>query len=336
MLRHLLLYLLLVFLSLPARPQSADKANAFLNMLDAKQKAKTVYPFDAEERYRFFYVPRNDRKGIALEELTAAQQTALMEFLKTGLTDNTVQQVNDIIQLENVLRELEGRNGDDRYRDPRKYFVTIFGTPSTNSIWGWRFEGHHISFNFSANKKDLVAGTPAFMGSNPALILGRPQKNKVILKEETDKGFALINALSADEIQKAVVSDRAPGEIITGNDRKAMIDKHEGIRYSELSAANQQLLLQLIEVYIQRYTKLFADDMLKAIQHAGVANLWFTWAGDTKHTPGKAYYYRIEGPTIIIEYDNSQNNANHIHTVVRDLTNDFGGDLLLQHYKSNH
>lgn len=329
-------YFLLIIIALPAKSQeAAAKANAFLNLLNNNQRAQTVYPFESEERYRFFYVPRDDRKGISLAELNTAQQKALMDLLKTGLTDKTVQQVNDIVQLEYVLRELEGRGNDDNYRNPGKYFICIFGTPSNNTTWGWRFEGHHVSFHFTVNKKQLVAGTPAFMGSNPGIVASGAQKNKEILKEETSKAFELLQSLSAEEIKKAVITDRAPNEIITGNSRKAIIEKREGIRYSEMTAAHQQLLLQLLNVYIHRYTKLFAEDMFNSIQKAGLDSLWFTWAGDTKHNPGKAYYYRIQGPIIIIEYDNSQNNANHIHTVIRDLTNDFG-DALSEHYRNEH
>ena len=312
------------------------KANAFITTLNDTQKVKTLYPFDTAERYRFMYVPLNDRKGISMNELDAAQQTAVFNILKTSLADETVKKVKSIMLLDNVLKELEHRKADDHYRDPGKYFITIFGIPSATTIWGWRFEGHHIAFHFSANKKELVAGTPSFLGSNPAIVLEGPQKGEEVLKEETDKGFALLHALSAAELKKAVIDSVAPGEILTAASRTAMIEHPAGIRYSELSPAQQQLMLQLLGLYVHRYTKLFADNMLKQIQAAGLENLWFTWAGYTEHVLGKPYYYRLQGPTIIIEYDNSQNNANHIHTVIRDLKNDFGGDMLLEHYRESH
>jgi hypothetical protein len=314
----------------------ADKANAFIGLLDTAQRAKTLYPFDNEERYRFNYVPLDDRKGISVNELNTAQRVALMDLLKTCLSEETVKKVNDIMQLDIILKELEHRKPEDHFRDPGKYFCTIFGIPSANTIWGWRFEGHHVAFHFSADKKQLVAGTPSFLGSNPAIVLSGPQKDKQVLKEETDKGFAFLHALSAEELKKTITDTTAPAEIITGSSRKAMIDHPSGIRYNELSPSHQQLLLQLINLYVHRYTKLFADEMLKEIQTAGLDKLWFTWSGYTEHVLGKPYYYRIQGPTIIIEYDNTQNNANHVHTVIRDLKNDFGGDLLLEHYKQSH
>lgn len=331
---HLSLCLAVVF---PATAQDmVGKADAFIRMLDNTQRTKTLYPFDTSERYRFHYVPQDDRKGISINELSEPQRTALTDLLKTSLSEETVKKVNDIMQLELVLKELEHRKPEDHYRDPGKYFITIFGIPSAKTTWGWRLEGHHISFHFSADKKLLVSGTPAFLGANPAIVQSGPQKGKAVLKEETEKGFALLHALSPEELKKAITNTNAPAEIITEASRKAMIDHPAGIRYNELSPVNRQGLLQLINVYVHRYTTLFANDMLKEIQAAGLDQLWFTWAGSTQPVPGKPYYYRIQGPTIIIEYDNSQNNANHIHSVVRDLKNDFGGDLLLEHYRKSH
>jgi hypothetical protein len=316
--------------------EAALKANAFIQLLDSAQRVKLLFPFDTEERYRFNYVPLDDRKGISVNELSSGQREGLMSLLRSCLSSQAVTKVTEIMQLDNILKELENRKPDDHFRDPGKYFISIFGIPSDKTIWGWRFEGHHVAFHFSADKKQLVSGTPSFLGANPAIVQQGPQKNKEVLKDETDKGFLLLHALSPEERKKAVIEDTAPAEILTKADRRPSIDHPSGIRYTELEPAHQQLLLQLLGVYIHRYTTLFADKMLKEIQAAGLDKLWFTWAGNTEKTLGKAYYYRIQGPTIIIEYDNSQNNANHVHTVIRDLNNDFGGDVLLQHYRENH
>jgi len=149
-------------------------------------------------------------------------------------------------------------------------------------------------------------------------------------------GFALLHALSKEELKKAVIDPIAPGDIITRNNRQVMMDHPAGIRYSEMTSSQQELLLQLISLYIHRFTKLFTDNMLKEIQVAGLENLWFAWAGFTTPGAGRPHYYRIQGPTLLIEYDNTQNDANHVHTVIRDLKYDFGGDLLLEHYKASH
>lgn len=335
--RSLLLFVFGIFLLLSASAQDmAGKANRFIQLLTKEQQAQTLYPFDTGERYHFSYVPRDDRKGISVNELSDVQRKALFALLATTLSGETVKKVNDIMQLDLVLKELEHRQDNDHYRDPGKYFVTIFGVPSAHTIWGWRFEGHHVAFNFSADKNELVAGTPGFLGANPAIVLEGPLKDKQVLKAETEKAFDLLRSLSPEELQKTLIAASAPAEIITGASRQAMIAHPAGIRYSELSPAHQQQLLALISLYVHRFTKLFADNMLKDIQKAGMDSLWFTWAGSTEHALGKPCYYRIQGPTLIIEYDNTQNNANHIHTVVRDLKNDFGGDMLLEHYKAAH
>ncbi len=311
-------------------------ANKFIGTLDANQKVQAVYPFDVEERYTFYFVPRDDRKGISMNELNAMQKKAALDLIKTCLSEQSIQKVTQIMELEPFLKAIEKRKEDDHFRDPGKYFLTVFGIPGDKNIWGWRLEGHHVSFHFSASDKRLVAGTPGFLGSNPAIVLEGPQKGKQVLKDETDMGFALLNTLSKGSLQKAIIDTAAPKDVITFNNRKAMIEHPTGILYSEMSSAEQQKLLELINLYVHRYTKLFADDMLKEIQQAGLDNLRFAWAGYTEPVLGKACYYRIQGPTVLIEYDNSQNNANHIHTVIRDLKHDFGGDVLLEHYKSAH
>src|SRR5882757_546674 len=201
-----------------------SKANAFIHLLDSSQRVKTFYPFDDGERYRFNFVPLDDRKGISVNELNATQRAALMDLLRTCLSEETVKKVNDIMQLDVVLKELEHRKPEDHFRDPGKYFVTIFGIPSASTIWGWRFEGHHVAFHFSADKNLLVSGTPSFLGSNPGIVLSGPQKGEEVLKDETAQGFGLLHALSPEVLKKAIIDSVAPREIITGTSRKALID----------------------------------------------------------------------------------------------------------------
>ena len=305
-------------------------ASKFLETLSARQKAKTQFSFAEQERYNWHYVPKN-RKGISLSDLSDNQRKAAMNLLRTALSDTGYNKTIAIIELEAVLREVEGRSSNDDYRDPGKYYFSVFGTPVADSIWGWRLEGHHISFNFSTENNKLVSGTPGFLGANPAIVLSGPEKGKQILKDETELGFALLHTLDAMQMEKAIINVEAPGDIITAANRKAIISDTGGILYRELNGAQQKKFLQLLSIYIHRYTRLFAMDMMQDIEIAGLTNLRFAWAGGQQ--PGNPHYYRIQGPTIIIEYDNTQNNANHVHTVIRDLKNDFGGDELLEHYK---
>ena len=310
-------------------------ANQFIHTLTKDQKAETLFPFDGEERYNFHFVPLT-RKGISFNEMTDEQKKLAIAFMHTCLSKEAFGKTQDIMQLENVLKELENRPADDHYRDPGNYHVTIFGIPSPSTTWGWRFEGHHISFNFSVDKNKLAAGTPGFLGSNPGEVLTGPQKGKQVLKDETELGFLVLKSLSADQLKKAVITTVAPKDILTFDKRKALIDDPAGIRYDELLPEQQQKLLSLIGLYVHRFTKLFAEDRLKEIQKAGLENLRFAWAGNTNREAGKGTYYRVQGPTLIIEYDNTQNNANHVHSVIRDLQHDFGGDELLEHYRNAH
>jgi hypothetical protein len=268
--------------------------------------------------------------------MNSKQNSLALELLKSCLGEDSFKKTKEIMQLEVVLKELEKRKPEDNYRDPGNYHFTIFGNPSSNSIWGWRFEGHHISFNFSFNKKTLVSGTPGFMGSNPAIVLNGPMAGKQVLKDESDKGFSLIQSLNETQLKKAIIDTVAFKDILTFDKRKALLGKPEGLKYSELSKVQQSLMLQLIWVYLHRYRHDFAEKMMKDIQKEGLDNIWFAWAGYTKPEIGKGSYYRVQGPTLVIEYDNTQNNANHVHSVVRDLKNDFGGDLLLDHYQKGH
>ncbi len=325
-----------LILSITAKAQHAvTAANEFIALLDSNEKAETLFPFIGEERYNFHFIPK-ERKGITFNEMNAAQKEAAFRLMKSCLGDEALRKTKEIMQMEILLKAIEERKPEDHFRDPGNYHITIFGIPANNTIWGWRFEGHHVSFNFSVDQQKLVAGTPGFLGSNPGVVLSGPQKGKEILKDETALGFALLHSLSAAQLEEAIMDTTAPGDIFTFNKRQALLDRPAGIMYSSLTPAQQQKMLQLINLYIHRFTKLFADDMLKEIVQYGLENLRFAWAGYTEPGIGKATYYRIQGPTLVIEYDNSQNNANHIHSVVRDLKHDFGGDELLEHYLSSH
>ena len=312
----------------------AKAAHLFLQNLSEKQKAKIQFGFNEEERFNWNYVPRS-RKGLTLNEMTSQQIKDAFALLRSALSDTGFNKTTSIIQLENVLREVENRSVNDTYRDQGNYSFSIFGNPAIDAIWGWRLEGHHVAFNFSSEDNLLVSGTPSFLGSNPAVVLSGSEKGKYILKGETELGFALLHSLKNEQKDKAIISNEAPGEILTAASRHAMINDPKGILYTEMESSQQKIFLQLLSIYIHRYTRSFAQIMMKEIEEAGLNNLRFAWAGDQQPGIGHPHYYRIQGPTIIIEYDNIQNNANHIHTVIRDLKNDFGGDELLKHYKND-
>jgi hypothetical protein len=309
------------------------KATAFLNLLDESQKAKVVYAYDDEERYNWHFVPR-ERNGLPFKEMNEKQHQAALALLKSCLSEQGYQKANNIIALENVLREVESRPADDTYRDPMNYSITIFGTPAADSLWGWRIEGHHMSINFSSADGQIISSTPTFWGSNPAVVRTGRYRGRQILKQETDLGFTLVNSLDMKQLRTAVIAEKAPSDIITGNQRKAQLQEPSGLPYTEMNEQQRKLLTQLLNVYVKNYQLGFSKRLMDKIEKAGIENLSFAWAGSLQ--PGAGHYYRIQGPMLLIEYDNTQNNANHVHTVVRDLTNDFAEDILREHYQKEH
>ncbi len=289
---------------------------------------------DDDERFNWHFVPREKREGVCFKFLTIEQRQAALSLLNTSLSEAGYKKVTEIMALENVLHETENRSRDDTYRDALNYYFTIFGNPSDQKPWGWRIEGHHISVNFAIDKGELISSTPSFFGSNPGIVMTGEERGKQVLKQETELGFALINALDTDQKTKAIIADVALPEIVSGNKRKAALINPAGIKFNALTKDQKIIFNQLLSVYVNNYALGFSTKLMAKIQKAGIENLSFAWAGSV--TPGVGHYYRIQGPMLLIEYDNTQNNANHVHTTVRDLTNDFAEDILQAHYQKAH
>ncbi|MFD2572541.1 DUF3500 domain-containing protein [Spirosoma soli] len=330
----------------PAKPKAAEQrikdemaeaSKAFLAGLTAEQRQQATFPFEDVERFNWYYVPRS-RKGLPLKQMTADQKRAALVMLKTGLSDQGYEKAMSIMDMENVLRVIEKRSDTDTYRDPENYYFTIFGDPSTANPWSWRIDGHHLSLQFLSLTGRVLAQTPTFFGSNPGEVrIDVPQKGKQILRQETERAFALLKALTDTQRKQVVLDAVAYPDIVSTNRRNVAMERMDGLKFSEMNADQQKLFLELLQVYLSNYRITLAKQQLDKLEKVGLNNLRFGWAGDL--TPqlgeGKGWYYRIHGPTILIEYDNTQNNANHIHTVVRDLTNDFGDDLLREHYQTS-
>ena len=320
---------------IPAQGQDlAKKANIFLNTLSTELRTQAQFAFGDAERLNWNFVPIA-RKGPSFRDFDEKQKNAAISLLRSSLSDQGYQKVNGIIELETVLKALEKRTPADNYRDPLNYHISIFGEPSSSKEWGWRFEGHHISLNFSSLKGVLVSSTPSFLGSNPGIVPSGDKKGTEILKKEMELGFLLLNSLDEGQLKRTIFAEKAPSEIITGNSRKASLLSPSGIKFRELNAGQKKIFVQLLDVYIRNYASEFSEKFLSGIKKNGLDELHFSWAGSLK--PGSGHYYRIQGRALLIEYDNTQNNANHVHTVVRDLSNDFGEDVLKGHYqKQDH
>ncbi|PRY29251.1 uncharacterized protein DUF3500 [Spirosoma oryzae] len=317
-------------------------AKTFLQSLTAEQRKQAVFRFDDEERFDWHYIPR-DRKGVPLRAMNAAQKQAALQLLKSSLSQEGYDKARGIMALENVLRVIENRPANDTYRDPDQYAFSVFGDPSGKEPWSWRVDGHHLAMQFlivagPSGEGRVLAQTPIFFGSNPAVVrIDGPEKGKQVLKEETMHAFALLASLDTAQVRRATLAAVAYPDIVTGNRRKLSLDRMDGLRMGDMTPTQRALFTDLLKVYMGRYRVTLAKQQLDKLTKAGLDELRFAWAGDLTPTvgAGKGWYYRIHGPTILIEYDNTQTNANHIHTVVRDLTNDFGMDALEEHYRNS-
>ena len=311
----------------------AGAAEAFLATLPADQRAVASFSFDSDDRERFHYVPTEMflRHGLKIGDMNAEQRAAAHELLSKGLSEVGYKTAVDVIELEGILGTLE-TNGRMN-RDPGWYYFSVFGTPSPQGTWGWRVEGHHLSLHFTVVGGETVASTPAFFGSNPAEVKEGPHTGMRVLGMEEDAARALLHALDAEQQSAAIIDDEAPRDIAT----EAFSTVHAlgpgGVKASDLTPAQRSLLLRLIGTY----TSLMADDLAAArmadLEEAGVDEILFAWAGGTER--GDRHYYRVQGPTFLIEYDNTQNNGNHVHSVWRDFDGDFGRDILREHLRAS-
>lgn len=312
----------------PATADAASAAQAFIASLDEAGRAKALYPLGDDEQFDWHFVPRA-RNGLPLGEMTAAQRAAAHDLLQSALSSQGYHKANAIIELERVLGILEGR---PERRDPENYYVTIFGEPSAGGAWAWRFEGHHMSFNFSSPSERLTVTGPAFMGANPARVPSGPKAGWRPLGREEDLARTLLLDLSAEQRTRAVISAEAPSDILTGNDRSARLDAFEGLPADAMTAAQREILFDIVHEYVGNLANDF-EWMTKVREEIPASDIYFAWAGSPE--PEQGHYYRVHSPVFLIEYDNTQNDANHVHSVWRDLENDFGGDALARHYEES-
>lgn len=313
--------------SVPAEEMTAA-ANKFLGSLKAEQRAKAVFEFKSEERLNWHYIPK-DRKGLPLKEMSAEQQQLALDLLASGLSRQGLEKARTIMSLEPILAEQEGA-GRRFPRDPALYYVSIFGKPEANGAWGWRFEGHHVSASFTLVKGEFFSSTPSFFGSNPAEVRQGPRKGLRALAGEEDSARRLVKALDDSQRKVAVYDAKAPSEIFTEAKHKVAPLSPAGLAAAKMAPAQRESLMALVREYVRRVRPELADADLAKIEKAGVEKVHFAWAGGLE--TGEGHYYRVQGPTFLLEYDNTQNNNNHIHAVWRDFDGDFGEDVLRKHY----
>lgn len=309
-----------------AAGEMSDAAEAFLAALSADQRAAARFPFGDDERLNWHFVPR-PRRGLAFRDMNVGQRELVRALLRTGLSQQGIRKVDDIISLELVLREL---GGNPAVRNPDLYFVSIFGDPSGSGPWGWRFEGHHLSLNYTVIDGAPLAWAPAFMGADPAEVRQGSRTGLRTLASEEDLARTLVRSLDPAQRRQAVVAVRAPRDILTGSAREVDPLEPWGISITALRPPQVAQLVRLLDEYLGRMSDDLAASRRARIEESDVSRIAFAWAGSTE--PGEPHYYRIQGPSFLVEYDNTQNGANHIHSVWRDFDGDFGRDLLKDHY----
>lgn len=315
-----------------AASNMANAANRFLEGLTPEQRQQAVLPLESDDLTRWHYVPTNQfpRKGLPLKDMSEAQRKLAHDLLRAGLSQKGYTTATAIIDLETVLRAIESASGRGGLnRDPELYFFTIFGTPSPKGAWGWRVNGHHLSVHFMVGNGSTVASSPTFFGTNPAEVREGPKQGLRIQAAEQDAGRALVAALDESQRKAALIEAVAPNDIVTTTAAKVDPLAPIGISGSAMNAKQRELLMKLIEVYASHMTADLGAQRLADVRKAGLDKLGFAWAGPIE--PGQKHYYRVQGPTFLIEFDNTQNNGNHIHSVWRDFAGDFGRDLLREH-----
>jgi len=311
----------------PSSEAMVRATNEFLGSLTPEQRARASFDFADAERLNWHFVPRA-RRGLPLKEMTEAQRTHARTLLEAGLGQRGYLKARTIMDLEIVLREL---GGNPDVRDPELYFFSVFGTPNAERPWGWRAEGHHLSLNFTVVNGTLVATSPSFFGANPARVSSGPREGTRALGAEEDIARELVRSLNAEQRAVAILETEAPRDIITGNAAEVDPLSPAGLAVERLDAAQRVIFVRLMHEYLSR----MADDLASArrarLETTDFGRVTFAWAGSVD--AGQPHYYRVQGPTFLIEFDNTQNNANHVHSVWRDFEGDFGRDLLREHYR---
>lgn len=309
----------------------AAAAVTFLGALPTALQRRAVFPFDDRERLDWHYVPRQ-RRGVPIKDMPGPARAAADDLMKASLSATGYAKAVNVIRLEGVLRQLE--TFGPLWRDPENYAVTVFGAPGSSAPWGWRIEGHHLSLNFTLAPGRPPAVTPAFLGANPAEVPGGPLSGLRTLAREEDLGRTLARSMDQGQRARMLIGDRSLGDIVSGPGRGEDLTAPAGLPLGDMTGDQRHLAVQLIEEYARNMHPEVADEELRRVRGEGLDRIHFAWAGSLD--PGRAHYYRLHGPGLLIEYDNTQNRANHIHSVWHVPGNRFGLDLLRAHYRSGH
>jgi hypothetical protein len=313
--------------------EAAKAAEALLKTLDDKQRMAATFQYDDPRRVDWHFIPKEgdkEREGLQIRHMNAEQRKLTHDLLKTLLSEAGYGKTVTIMDLENLLFELQkGKTGP--LRDAERYYVAIFGTPAAEGKWGFSFEGHHLSLNFVIDQGNVTSTTPTSLCANPAIVMNEnvpsiKKGTRVLAKEET-LAFDLLAALTPEQKAAAIIAEKAPAEIRAAGEPQPPQDAAEGLSAEKLTGQQRSILQSLVEEYAKTLPAELAKDRLEAIEKdGGLGKAKFAWAGADK--PGVGHYYRVQGPTFLIEFVNVQpdsagNPANHIHSIWRDMRGDF-------------
>jgi len=304
----------------------AQACQQWLDSLAAEQKARGTFDFLDGERIFWYYPPVN-RHGLPLRDMDHSQRKLAYRIMESSLAPDSYQKACQIIDHELVLGPLEQEEGHVTFhRDPELYYWTIFGEPGGDGPWGWRAEGHHISLHINAWKDQVISITPFFFGANPAEVRQGPKQGLRILDKREDLAFELVNSLDREQKAKAIIRQKAPWDILMYNASRAVVHDNEGLAGSQMSGTQKETLMALISEYVNQVRSEIAQDKMAELQQQGLDDFRVVWAGGTDRS--QDHYYRIHGGNFIVEFDNIQNANNHIHSVWRDVANDFAEDVM--------
>ncbi|MGH8430638.1 MAG: DUF3500 domain-containing protein, partial [Solimonas sp.] len=308
-----------------AAQRIAERANRLLGLLDESQRKQVLIAFDADNRLDWHYIPRS-RKGLALGEMKPNQREATQALFATVLSEQGLKLLEGVRVVESVLREQQGS-----FRDPDRYYVSIFGVPGSFP-WGWRFEGHHLSLNVALPAAGHVSVTPFFAGAHPATVRDGPHKGFRLLGASEDLARQIMNGLDDAQRRIALIANRSFGEIVASPQRERDLGQPRGLELGAMSGPVRAQTEALMDHFLGTLAPDLSAAQRRRVREQGLERFRFAWAGSL--TAGEAYYFRVHGPATLIEHDNTQNNANHVHSVWRDLAADFGHDALGNHYRS--
>ncbi|MBM3795939.1 MAG: DUF3500 domain-containing protein [Acidobacteria bacterium] len=333
-------------------------ASHFVDSLTPAQKAGTVFPLDSKERVQWHYFPERgfkseygrDRQGIMFKEMDPKQRHLAYALMSSGLSQAGFIKTTTIMSIEEIVRVIEADTTG--HRDAERYHFSIFGSPGSTGTWAWRVEGHHVVLNFTLRDGKVVSASPTFFGANPHEVPLPPHKGLRPLDREEDLARQLVQSLDARQRKRGIYDEVAPFDIMTMGTVRARLEASPvGIPASALNAKQRALLNEVIAEYANNIAEPLAAQRRDQARRAPLDKLFFAWAGTTERPPirtpemgrpttgyrhREGVYYRVQSPKFLIEFNNTQNYANHSHSVWRDWKGDFGLDMLSLHHRMFH